>query len=76
MPSGSWGCLLAHAWERAEGPVPAQSRKSIRIAPMAQARGLAGVARPRAAQTGRIADEIEPPGYSIPNERFVLGTIV
>ena len=43
---------------------------------MAQARGLAGVARPRAAQTGRIADEIEPLGYSIPNERFVLGTIV
>jgi hypothetical protein len=71
MPSGSWGCLLAHAWERADGPVPAQSRKSIRIAPMAQARGLAGVARPRATQTGPA----ERAGYSIPNERFVLGTI-
>ena len=44
---------------------------------MAQARGLAGVARPRAPRAGRDRGrEAEPPGYSIPNERFVLGTIV
>ena len=72
MPSGSWGCLLAHAWERAEGPVPAQSRKSIRIAPMAQARGLAGLP----ARARRRRDRLSRAGYSIPNERFVLGTIV
>ena len=42
---------------------------------MAQARGLAGLLA-RAAKTCRAADDIGPRGYSIPNERFVLGTIV
>ena len=65
------GCLLAHAWERAAGP---SARPVSQIDPN-RAHGAGtrtgGVARPRAARAGRV----ERAGYSIPNERFVLGTI-
>jgi hypothetical protein len=71
MPSGSWGCLLARAWERADGPsVGPVSQIDPNRAHGAGTR-TGGVFRPRSARVGTG----ERAGYSIPNERFVLGTI-
>ena len=57
------------------GPVRAQSGNRPDGHPMAQARGLAGLPAARDADGPDEGREIAPPGYSIPNERFVLGTM-